>query len=475
MDGQRFDSFTRLLASGGSRRGLLRAVAGLGVGLLVGIGRNGPVAADHCGLLGTTCDPEGRPCCPGFGCDPDTLTCERVCASLTDPCAADGDCCPDLFCIEGACGRPSECTEFLQPCTSSDECCGTQFGTGFCSSQGLCAACSPEDGSCGSTAECCPGLGLQCSFGTCQPCAAQGESCEFNACCAGLSCLEDGTCGVAAPVCVEAGQACDENSTCCDDLPCTRGICGGPDCAAIGQICFDGSECCDDLICDNGACAAPCLGADESCSEDPEGCCSGLICDDGVCVLPTPDGDTATVTIHKATCPTGIGSDIFASCHDNVLAGVDFSINGAGVVTGGNGAAAASVNAGQVTVSEDAGTFAAYLGAYVYCAEQGSGTVLFDGSADSGSVAFTVEEGDDVVCDWYNITAADDDDDDDDDDGTTDGTSGGTSLPQTGIGSSRGKDGEDFPWLGSALVGGAAALLAGKRLRDSAPTPESTD
>ena len=64
-------------------------------------------------------------------------------------------------------------------------------------------------------------------------------------------------------------------------------------------------------------------------------------------------------------------------------------------------------------------------------------------------VTFTASQGDDVVCDWYNITEADDDGDD------TGGTSGGTTLPTTGIG----RDHEGAPWLGAAALGGAAAFL----------------
>jgi hypothetical protein len=112
----------------------------------------------------------------------------------------------------------------------------------------------------------------------------------------------------------------------------------------------------------------------------------------------------------------------------------------------------------------------AYLGSYVYCSEQNSGEVLHNGGAGSASVGFTVGEGDEVVCDWYNITAAEDDDTDDDDDGGS-GSGGDTSLPDTGVGS---MVGGSSPWLGVAALGAAAALLAGKKLRDSVDpiTPE---
>jgi hypothetical protein len=89
------------------------------------------------------------------------------------------------------------------------------------------------------------------------------------------------------------------------------------------------------------------------------------------------------------------------------LSGVGFSIGGVGVATDGGGVAGATVAAGIVTVAEDATVFGYYIGAYVYCSEQNSGTVLYDNSADTGSVSFAVADGDVVICDWYNITAVD--------------------------------------------------------------------
>src|ERR671930_51510 len=92
--------------------------------------------------------------------------------------------------------------------------------------------------------------------------------------------------------------------------------------------------------------------------------------------------DTATVTIHKATCPTGVGSAIFDECHGNGLADVDFQVSDdAGdqvITTDGDGVASAEVVAGDVSISEDADVLDDYLGAYVYCSEQNSGDVLFD-------------------------------------------------------------------------------------------------
>jgi hypothetical protein len=253
-----------------------------------------------------------------------------------------------------------------------------------------------------------------------------------------------------AQACAVVGEECGEDADCCDDLVCTEGTCQEPAvCAGEGEACEEDGDCCAGICC-VGACRDI-----ECCIDEPDPnarCPEGTSCFEGVC---DPIDETgATVTIHKAECPTGTG-DIFGECHDNALGGVAFSIGGANVTTGDDGVAGATVAVGTVTVTEDAGTLGNYLGAYVYCAEQNSGTVLYDASADTGSVSFAVADGDDVVCDWYNITEADEDEGDD---------GGSTSLPATGSGPIAGTSGT--PWLPLALAGGAAAALA-RRLRSA--------
>jgi hypothetical protein len=177
---------------------------------------------------------------------------------------------------------------------------------------------------------------------------------------------------------------------------------------------------------------------------------------------------TATVIIHKAECPTGVGGDIFEECHDNGLGGVDFLIADAEgdqvVTTDADGVASAEVIAGEVSITEDPDVLADYLGAYVYCSEQNSGEVLIDIDLDGDdTVGGEIEAGDEVVCDWYNITEADDDDDggdDDDDGGDDDDDNGGTTLPDTGVGFGGGSsDAVLLLTLGlSALALGGTAL-----------------
>jgi hypothetical protein len=151
--------------------------------------------------------------------------------------------------------------------------------------------------------------------------------------------------------------------------------------------------------------------------------------------------DTATITIHKAECPTGVGSQIFEKCHSNGLGGVDFSIGPDGAetiyTTDADGVIGPiTIPAGYMNIAEDPATMAQYLGEYVYCRDLTTNTVLFDGDlSGTNGVHGTNPAGANVVCDWYDITPAADPGD------TTGGTTTTTTtvastLPSTGTGSS---------------------------------------
>jgi LPXTG-motif cell wall-anchored protein len=189
----------------------------------------------------------------------------------------------------------------------------------------------------------------------------------------------------------------------------------------------------------------------------------GFACVEGSCAAEaTGGGDHATITIHNATCPNP-GSDIYANCHGNALGGVDFDFNGFEVGSGTETTNASGVAthtileaaaSGDVTISEDPDVLADYSGAYVFCSEQNSGDVLFDGPANGGSVTISAQQGDDIICDWYNLSGE-----------ASNGGDGPTTLPNTGSGS----DGDDSSGIGLAALAGAAALLAaGKKVRASA-------
>ncbi|MGI8477711.1 MAG: hypothetical protein ACR2OO_15270 [Thermomicrobiales bacterium] len=239
---------------------------------------------------------------------------------------------------------------------------------------------------------------------------------------AGLAAGSASAAGGFGDACTADGQ-CDSSamSTCDDD----RSTCRG----AVGYACFDTGDCstADALLCldangtectgevaECGTCGSPaaaCFGQGHAC-DDATNCCEGLTCSSvgasggAICHAPVVSG-SATITIHKATCPHGVGASIFTDCHDNVLGGVSFAVDGfeigSGVITTDSGGAASktileAAASGDVTLTEDSATLAGYLGAYVYCSEQGSGTVLFDSDAPGGTVTFSAKQGDAIIC-----------------------------------------------------------------------------
>ena len=163
----------------------------------------------------------------------------------------------------------------------------------------------------------------------------------------------------------------------------------------------------------------------------------------------------ATLEIHKSECFHGVGSDIFEECHENTLEGISFTVNGAEGTTDENGRISFHGPAATVTITESPDVFAQYLGAYVYCRDLTDDEVLFDGSATDtgGVVTLEIEDGDQVVCDWYDITEAEDTGDDDG------GTGGTTSLPKTGSGIVSGERGGETFLLVAFL--GALAIVSG--------------
>jgi hypothetical protein len=169
----------------------------------------------------------------------------------------------------------------------------------------------------------------------------------------------------------------------------------------------------------------------------------------------------ATITIHKAECPTGVGATIFEECHDQGVGDVAFEVNGDVFVADETGVLELEGAAGEVTITEDPDVFGDYLGAYVYCRDLTDDEVLFDGSAtdSGGTVVLDVEVGDEIVCDWYNITEAEDGGDDGDS-----GTGGTTTLPTTGTGSGS-TDQQLILLLG--MVAGIGALGIGLRRRST--------
>jgi hypothetical protein len=265
MDGERFDSLARVVASHRSRRGLLRGLAGT-VGLLV-LGRRAPRVAAQTGYLGP-----GEACyddsqcgntkyspmfCADNGFDYDgALNC---CAYEGGYCYGDGGCCGSASCITGSCVSPTSNASAGDPCQTTDECFASGLVCDYVGQTDDFRCCTYEGGGCGWDGGCCGSL--TCIAGVCgDPGASAGYPGAIDS---GLN-----QTGYGFP----PGQACIADSQCDNSYPelgitycadtgvvygayggtqhCCRyegGSCGGP-------LSDDNSLCCGNLLCLGGRC-----------------------------------------------------------------------------------------------------------------------------------------------------------------------------------------------------------------------------
>ena len=201
MDGSRFDTLTRTLSRGLSRRGIL-------LGLFTALVAEAP------GLV------RGQGACPGLG--------------LSNTCFTDGDCadCGDAVCQLRSCRRPTggkcgrnrqcasgscnrnqrkcrRCAEGMTPCGGR---CVTGFGCGGDISPTSCGACHALECNLGCT--CCAGTPASCGS-TNNDCVCRGdnEACTTNEQCCTTVCGQNGKCGctLADGGCVRDAQCCSEN------------------------------------------------------------------------------------------------------------------------------------------------------------------------------------------------------------------------------------------------------------------------
>jgi hypothetical protein len=183
---------------------------------------------------------------------------------------------------------------------------------------------------------------------------------------------------------------------------------------------------------------------------------------------------SADLNVEKLECFHGVGPDIFEECGQNDLSGVTIFIGDfAQDTTGDDGTFSGTVSwdgspTTTLTLAEDPDVLANYLGAYVYCRDLVDDEVLFDGSATDtgGVVTISIEDGDNIFCDWYNITEAPADSG-----GTTatstptTTTTTTTTLPSTGAGPTGGSNGSALLLMVSlaTLVLGGAAVARRRR------------
>ncbi len=256
MDGRRFDGLTRSLASGVSRRSLIKGLfAG---GAAVAVTSRAIAAQDVCDC-GT-----GYICCNG-GCILEGETCcgEGYCPE-TDVCCGDLNCCPSgggyecngTECCQSCDYFEGECGEIRAYCGNTPTTITCGCGAGLTCCNGSCEACC-EDSDCGAEE--------YCDSGTCMPYCEPGEiRCGVDNCCSDADCCcDDGSCSAA---CCEStctsDYDCGKDGCCCKNGSCSSDCCEATICASDKE-CGQGSCCCNDGTCSGSCCPPKPDGPDE--------------------------------------------------------------------------------------------------------------------------------------------------------------------------------------------------------------------
>jgi hypothetical protein len=169
---------------------------------------------------------------------------------------------------------------------------------------------------------------------------------------------------------------------------------------------------------------------------------------------------TQTITIHNRICPTGYtGSALFADCHGNPQTDhLDFTISGSGELqtqaTDDNGNVTFNSNPGSHDIS--GGVPGEFASTVVYCSVNRD--QIPSTQTDTG-YSVTVPDGEDVICDWYNIP--------EDLSGLTPTpaptSTPTTTLPNTGAGETTSESSGNYALLGFAIVALGATAFALRR------------
>ena len=136
MDAQIFDRMTRKLATGSSRRVLLRRFAAGFIGLAAVHATAGRTQAQTCAGIQESC--AEIDCCYGYGCNENSICIAAAeCSEFGEGCLVDEQCCQGYFCGEaGTCIAGAECSGFSTGCDIDDDCCSDLV----CNQDGLCDA-----------------------------------------------------------------------------------------------------------------------------------------------------------------------------------------------------------------------------------------------------------------------------------------------------------------------------------------------
>jgi len=308
MDDRRFDSLTRSLASGSSRRQVLKGLLGLGG------------AAAAAGSLASEADAARRPkptpvpTCPGVQTwNGSACVCPGGHTKCGPDCCPDGlaECCDNACCYGTCYGEELCCPSAQEFCPISGECCPE--GSTCCPDYG----CLPPEAECCSVGECpdrdC--LTKACSANhlceylpncTLSDDCCVADTCYRNVCdamsgqCSGqiLDCSNGG-----AEVCCSANQACLENGLCGCAPQCEGKECGDDGCWGTCGICPLGELCNANQVCQ--ACSV--CGTYESCGSDSEWGFCGTACIEsgGTACLANRLCESSPACSNDNECPAG--------------------------------------------------------------------------------------------------------------------------------------------------------------------------
>lgn len=312
MDDRRFDALARSLASGSSRRTVLKGLLGLG-----GIAAAGAVRQTAEAARRSTPTPQPAKC-PGIQtwngteCDcPDPLTdCGPDCCNTSVPRGnpAHSECC-DGACCHGECYGEELCCP-----TGQNVCNGACCAPGEACFQGACHRCTicGDDCCSGDTPSCCRNGDIS----TCAPVGA--TCCTADTDCQGL----DFCAGNVAHsfFCVDA--VCTESTLSCQgDDPCSQYGCNGGTCTVtrIPGCCTSSASCQAVDACTPANCLE-----DHTCNA-VSACSAGQKCCGGACVSAdthccTSDGDCSSLvtcnglTLNDYFCQSGICTQSQINC-----------------------------------------------------------------------------------------------------------------------------------------------------------------
>ncbi len=249
MDDDRFDSITRRLAAGASRRDVLRKLAGGALGgtlAVAGLRRSGAAPAGKVGIChntGSASNPlvyieVSENAVPAHAAHGDAIgvdlqTDEQNCGTCGNVCL--GDACNTPVCTDGVCGTEAVVCEDTNPCT--DNFCDADLGG--CQTVNNTAACTTATGQAGT-----------CNAGACVPNSTcpGGQACGLGTSCgtspSGASCA-CGTTTEGTGFCFTGAQC--PTQVCTSSAQCGGGACVvvSPCCGSVGPAgCFEQARAC---------------------------------------------------------------------------------------------------------------------------------------------------------------------------------------------------------------------------------------